>query len=53
MLKEGQNHIGHIYLFATYLIPLTSTNRIGVNWSFVLKKQGQNRTRQKEGVNHH
>jgi hypothetical protein len=39
MSKEGQNHIGHIYLFAINLAPLTP-NRIGANWRFVFKKRG-------------
>jgi len=47
---EGQNHIGHICLFTTYLTLLISYNKTGVNWSFVFKKQGQNRTKQKGGA---
>jgi hypothetical protein len=36
MSKEGQDYIGYICLFATYLTPLTP-NRKGANWSFVKK----------------
>jgi hypothetical protein len=51
MLKEGQNHIGYIYLFAINLTPLTPSNGIGVNWSFIFRKRGKNHTKQKGGVN--